>query len=244
MAIFALSDVEFLVNQYNFTTYHNEHVLAYDAELLDATTFGGLTTRARRAGLLAWAGTHKGFVDHAQDFAGGTESLDSIYFNLTRVENTFITMVPEGIVEGNTAFFGRAVQNKYTTGDRVGALMPFEINYASMAPLVRGQVLQQDDVEVGAGTGTAKQLGAVSATQRLYAHLHVTAIAGGNLTVIVRSDNAVGMGTPTTQLTFTTTTTRTAEQMSVAGPITDDWYQVSFSGTFTSANFVVAVGIK
>lgn len=96
-------------------------------------------------------------------------------------------------------------------------------------------------------SGTAQQLGAVGASQRIWAALHVFAASGTtpSLAVTVKSDNSVGFGSPTTQITFTSATTATSEVKSTAGAITDDYWRVDWtiSGTTPSFTFAVAIGI-
>lgn len=80
---------------------------------------------------------------------------------------------------------------------------------------VRGEVATTATVT---GTGTARVLAGPSATQTLYATLHVTAYSGlTNAIFTVESDDAVGFPSPITRLTFSTVTGTTSQFASVVG---------------------------
>jgi hypothetical protein len=98
--------------------------------------------------------------------------------------------------------------------------------------------------------GTGRELGAVTATQRAYAALHVLSVSGTSptLDVIVQSDDNGSFTTPTSRITFSQANATANRQQfsSVAGAITDTHWRVSYtiggSGTPTFA-FAVTVGI-
>lgn len=99
----------------------------------------------------------------------------------------------------------------------------------------------------GAGTsgvGTAINLGAVSATQALYAALNVvgtTATPAGTIFTIISSASS-SMPAPTTRITFVTgTSARTGEWQSTAvGAITDTWWQAKFTG-YAGTGFTASI---
>jgi hypothetical protein len=89
----------------------------------------------------------------------------------------------------------------------------------------------------------------VSASQKMYAALHVRSVSGTNptLDVVVQSDT-VGFPSATSRITFSqaTATTNRHQFSSVAGAITDDYWRVSYTigGTGTPTfSFAVTVGI-
>lgn len=112
---------------------------------------------------------------------------------------------------------------------------------------IRGNILLPSAARTATGVGTARELGAVSSTQRVFAALHVVAASGTTptLDVVVQSDDNSGMTTPTTRLTFAQATATTSQFQSAAGAITDTWWRVSYTiaGTSPSFSFVVIVGI-
>jgi hypothetical protein len=97
----------------------------------------------------------------------------------------------------------------------------------------------------GAASGSAVAMAGPSASQSLYVALHVTATTGGGTwTVLVESDNDVGMATPTTRLTFATFTAQGWQFESVAGSFSSETHlRVSWSvtgGTAPTATFAVS----
>lgn len=244
MAHFIASDVEFLVEEYNLSGDFNKHALSYEANVLDDSTFGVGGTRSHRAGLKAWGGVHNGFIDTAQTYGGNTIALDEIQFErLGRATSINLGLVPEGIVEGNAAYFGKAVSVTYNLTGQIGEMAGFESTYQSSNPLIRGKVLQQDDSETGTGTSSEQLLGALTAsTNFLYGALFVTAFDGTDITIKIQSDTT-GFPSPTDRITFTTVTAPTSEILTVAGPVTDTYWRAQFSGTFTSCTFTVLAGI-
>jgi len=105
-----------------------------------------------------------------------------------------------------------------------------------------------DTIVVGfADVGVARNLGAVSATQKLYAILHVLDIPAGTLPTldVLVNSAATQAGSMTTRLTF-------AQQIAqggvyavpVAGPFTDTWWAVGFTvGGTASPSFKVSASV-
>lgn len=97
--------------------------------------------------------------------------------------------------------------------------------------LYRGTVVLPPVSVTATTTGTALQLGAVTASQKIVAALHVTAINGGSWVLTIESDNGVGFATPTTRATFTAATTITQQVIETAGAITDDYWRAVLTKT-------------
>jgi hypothetical protein len=97
--------------------------------------------------------------------------------------------------------------------------------------LYRGTVVLPATSVTATTTGTALQLGALSATQKIVAVLHVTAINGGSWVLTIESDNGAGFGTPTTRATFTAATTITTQVIETSGAITDDYWRAVLTKT-------------
>jgi hypothetical protein len=155
--------------------------------------------------------------------------------------------------DGSTAYLMQSIPLSYTpVSGAVGDLAMGTIaGSSSTGPVVRGQLIHPSNVSrTSSSTGTGRQLGAVSATQRFYAALHVISASGTSptLAVIVQSDDNAGFTSPTTRLTFSTATATAnrSQVSSVAGAITDDYWRISYTiggtGTPTFA-FAVTAGI-
>lgn len=99
------------------------------------------------------------------------------------------------------------------------------------------------------GYGTAVQLGAASATQALFAALHVLGTTGGAAGTVfsVVSAASSGLSAVTSRLVFTAGTSAVAGewQETAAGAITDTWYAAAWTGyTGTGATVSISAGIQ
>jgi len=242
MAIFVLTNAKVWLDAYDISGKLNELGLDYAAELPDSTVFSSGTTRSRTPGLKHVKATLKGFDDFADD------NIDEQAHALLGVQNSVMSCSAEGGDEGETGFFFRAATGKLSRGGAIGDMFPFdaEAEGSDGMGLLRGTIMH-NATRTTSASGTARQLGAVSATQKLYAALHVlSASAGDTLDVIVESDNAEGFPSTTTRITFTQVAAIGAQFATpVAGAITDDWWRIGWTvgGASISFQFVCIVAI-
>lgn len=157
-----------------------------------------------------------------------------------------LSIPPAGATAGDLAYTFNATQFQYAPLQA----SPGELAMASLSgmgegsPVVRGTLMNAPATAVTANGNTAGQeLGAVSASQRLYAALHVFSASGTSptLAVKVQSDDNGAFSSATDRITFTTATGITSEWSSVAGAVTDTHWRGnlviggSASPTFTYA---------
>lgn len=247
MALFVLDNVRLFAGGCDFTTRTNKVELAVDYEEKDATNFGSGGWKEVLGGLASsalgaegqWEAGDLGKVDNAVWAAVGTVG--------------GWTVCPDGAAVGDLAWLSQALESSYKLGGQVGDIAPWNAVFAGAWPVARGVVAHPPGTaRTATGSGTAIQLGAVSATQYVYANLNVLSIAGTStptITVKIQSDNAEGFGSATDRITFTgvTDVTGISGQISrTAGAVTDDWWraQWTISGTDPSFLFVVSVGIQ
>lgn len=134
--------------------------------------------------------------------------------------------------DGNACYIVQTKQFQYSLGAPHGSLAPFTVaSRCYSGGFYRGTVMLPETSVTATTTGTIVQLGAVSATQKIVATLHVTAINGGSWVLTVESDNGAGFGTPVTRATFTAATTITTQVIETAGAITDDYWRVVLTKT-------------
>lgn len=173
-----------------------------------------------------------------------TDVLDDVLHSRLGVTGGVFTVSPTGL-EDAVALFCRVSQGRYQRQGVVGRLLRFDgsVFQTTGDPLVRGTVLTPNDSKASSDVSTALQVGAVSASQYLYAVLHVFS-GTGTLDVVVQSDNAEGFSSPTGRITFAQATGREAQYATrVAGSITDDWWRVSYTIATGPFAFAVAIGI-
>lgn len=239
-----LRDAKIYLDKYDLSGDHNMVTLNVECNAVPNTTFGS-TTETAEAGLFKNAASGQVLVTY------GAGEVDDVLFGKIAVANTPITISPDGGNAGEVAYFMQALQAAYTPIDgTVGDL--HVAKWAAQGDggkrMVRGTIFY-DASSTFATTGSSSviALGAVSSSQRLFAALHVISASGTSptLTVTVKSDAASDMASPATPLTFTQATAATAELISVAGPITDEYYRVDLTVGGTSPVFraVVVVGI-
>jgi len=242
MATLVWKDCKIYWHEFDLSAVHNELSVAHNVEALDDTAYGD-DTRTRKAGLKDWEVTASGWWE-----AGAGEP-DTVLYTDAGTAGRILTIAPTG-ADNTVGYFSSNVLAVYSPmAQTVGELQRFTFSSYSEDDLRRGTILQPIATKSASSAGTARELGAVAAGQSVYGAIHCTsASAGDTLDVIVRSDSLVGMGTPTTRLTFTQVSggTEMAEIQSAAGAITDTWWQVSYTiaGDGSEAfDFIVIVAI-
>lgn len=244
MAVHKLTNAVVYLAQYDISADHNMVELSQGVDKNDGTTFGQ-TTRINKAGLFTVDAKGQGFTSF------GSGEIEAILSANLGTADIPLSVMAEGGDATERAYFTQLLKASLQPfGGQVGELDGFQWagSGSGGVPLVPGTVMAAKAARTtSSNSGTALQLGAVSATQRLYAALHVFAASGTTptLAVTVRSDNGVGFGTPVTQITFTSATGVTSQFSSVAGAITDDWWRVDWvvGGTTPSFTFAVVIGI-
>lgn len=213
---------------YDITGDHNELAMNLSRSVHDITAFG-VGSIQRLAGLKTMELTHSGFWE------AGTGEIDATLYNKLGVVNQVMTFAPTGNTAALHAYITRTVSASYGMGDEVEA--PFTFSGAMFSQgddIVRGTILGAGAKTV-TGTGAAVQLGAVSATQKLFASLQVYVKSGSSpaITVKIQSDDAQGFLSPTDRITFTTITDSIGSQWAtpVAGAINDDWWRAQWTIT-------------
>lgn len=243
MAKFVLYDQLVFVDDYDITGDTNAVALEYGAELKDCTVLQN-DTRINLGGLKTVQCSVAGYYDAATE--------DAELFSNIGVSGKPVSIVNDGDNEGDIAYWFNAVGGEYTIGTSTGEIMPFSFVAGAQDSLIRGVMGHnaRSTAETSSSTSTGVQLGAVGASQKLYAVLHVLDSSGSGdqtLDVIVESDDNSGFTSATTRLTATqVTTSTTSELLEVAGAITDDYFRVNFtiagSGS-PSFKFVLLFGV-
>lgn len=239
MAERILADQKLWMGGYDFTGIISQMGLSYGAEMVDRSAFGS-GFRRRMGGLKTVAMQHEGFFDG--------DPYDAALFANIGVSDVPASIAAEDASEGSVAFTFRALIGEYTPEGAVGDAFKFSVSAdASQGPLVRG-TLMHDAARTTSADGTGQQLGAVAADQSLYGALHVVSAAGTapTLDVTVESDDNAGFTTAVTRLTFAQKAGIGSEWLSLAGPVTDDWWRVSWAlgGTAPDFTFALILGIQ
>jgi len=244
VSTFVALNVTAYVGGYDMTTDTNKLSLSGSADELDSTVFVPPTDansgwRTRKGGLLDVDVALEGLWQ-----SGTSQAIDPQAFANLGVAGTVATVSPTGVAT-DPCFMVQAIESSYDQGDAVGALYPFKLamHASSGLGLVKGKLAAAKQNVSGTGQlGSVVNLGAPSASQYVYAALHVQS-AGTTLTVQVQSDDNSGMSSPTTRGTFAAQTAAGGTFLArVAGPFTSEAYwrlNVSaITGTFSVAGAI------
>ena len=243
MAVYANVDISYLVGSLEVACNAKSVTANAECTVLDTTplctstgwttAIAGLKTATLEAELMA-------------DFValGLDETLQG-YFATADVPQSLSI----GSADGSVTYFGRTLATSYTPvqGAPGELAMAALSSKTSTGPLVRGLRIFPPSTSVTAtANGTGRQLGALSASQTLYAAMHVLDRTGTlSMTLKIQSDDNAGFTTPTDRITsFTAATGRTYQWGSVAGAVTDTYWRAVLTCTGSGTMSVgVSAGI-
>ena len=251
MATEIISNALVLAGGYNLSGVMNAVTLSEGAEHKDATVLES-TGRVRKPGLTSGTARCEGFFDGAANvgLTAGLSLTDvpfSVVHKNTENEIAYLMkalwaeMVPMGGAVGDMARMS-------LTAESSSGAVASPVAGAQKRSVIRGILGTHQTAAIATGTSTPFQLGAVAATQYLYAALHVYgASVGDTLDVTLESDALATFLSPTTQLTFAQQTAIGSVWATpvVGAPITDEWWRVKYTigGTLPSFAFAVTFGI-
>jgi hypothetical protein len=238
-----LFDTRIYLETADLTGDSNKVELTGSAADEDRTTFASGGWKERVGGLNDTTGSIDGFFQ-ALDL---TMPDDTFWANLGSNQAS-LTVVPASGAAGQLAYLSRVQVMDYKPGAPVGKLLGWSATVNGNWPLIRGTILHpQGTARTTTGTGTGFQIGAVLATQRMYACLHVLSVSGTTPSITVSLQSSVDntFGSPTTRITFLADTALDGQALSVLGAVTDTWWRVAWtiSGTTPSFLFAVSAGV-
>ena len=240
MAEHVLTGGLLLFHGVDLSNFASQVALDLSAEAKDSTCLGH-TTRRRKGGLKDTALSAAGFFEAAEP--------DATLFAAAGASDKIITVSHSQTI-GNIAYFLKALLGEYEPfGGSVGDLAGFRLNAGcSDGDLIRA-TLMEFDTETASANGTGRQLGAVSASQSVYAALHILTVSGTSptLDLKIQSDDNASFTSATDRITFSQATAVGAQFGSLAGAITDDYWRAvwTIGGTDDPTfRFAVSVGIQ
>jgi len=223
---------------YDLTGKHNQVTLALRPDIKDRTTFLSAGAKQKRAGLVEATMSGGGFWD--------ATGLDPALYDGVGVDDGILTFCPLAGVVADPAYFMKGVDSEFAPGGKIGDLVAFNFAALSTSPAVKG-VIMDTGAKTTTAAGTARQVGAALAEQKLYAALHVFNVSGTgapSLTVTIDSHDAnTWDGSETERLAFSAMLAQGALWRELAGPITDTWYRASWTITGTNPSFLFCVSL-
>lgn len=251
MATFSLLDVDLFAGTastaLDLSCFANQVEVMSDVSTLDATTFcsGGWDTPI--AGRFTTSISASGPTDMATATAAQTSAVDEVLAVDLGATYT-LAVVPMGSTSGAVGYFTQGMlMNRQVLGGTVGDLATHSVMFRGTTPMIRGTVLHAADL-TATGSSAVRQLGAVSASQRIWCALHVLAVSGTStptITVKIQSDDNAGFTSATDRITLSSATGKSAQFSSALGAITDDYWRASWtiSGTNPSMTVRIMAGI-
>lgn len=187
----------------------------------DSTTFNDGGFSCVKPGLISASANVKGFSDFAAGVLDDTISIGQLgsQYAFTCAPN------PTGtLAAGDVCWFSRGILGNATPfGGPVGEMAKFELGLPFDTAVLKGLVAAPLAAVTVDTNGTAVVLTGPTATQRLYAVLHVTAYSGfTNVVFKIQSDDNSGFSSATDRITFSTVTGLTSQFSSVAGSFSSE----------------------
>jgi hypothetical protein len=239
VAVATFYDALIIQGTYNASGDHNEVSVETKADTLEKTVFSN-DTHVFAPGLRSIELSGKGYVQYDDSIT--PKAVDFQDFNAVSVSNPFT--VASSTAAGATAYLGTLVNSEYSWTLKNDALGMFDIKAKAGNVFTRGTLVVPLAAYTASAVSTIYQLGALSATQKLYACLHVTAFNGTSLDALVKSNDTNNTTTPTTRITFTTAAAVTSEFKQVSGAITDTYWYIDYAFVGTSVTFAVSFGVR
>ena len=240
MAQFICTNAKVFADQYDISGYLSTTDIQTASDMHDVTPYGA-TEHRMIPGLASGTWTAEGFTE----FGTTPAKIEKILHTLKSTQDKPFTIVPHGATIGNLAYFLSASFQGFEFGADHGNPNTFVWNGGtSKWQLIRGKIEELNTTaRVATGNSPGAALGAVTATQFLYAAVHVTA-GTGTMDIIVESETGGAFGSPTTVITFPQFTGAGSGIMRVAGPITDDNYRFKWTlASSPSFTFAAVFGI-
>jgi hypothetical protein len=239
MAVKVLYDADILIGGYRLSSDHNSIDLTISQDVVQVPpVFGDVarrvlpgpySIRADGEGLYQANTSPQAVINTLRARIGVNQAADILTLGDTKAD-------------GDGAYCFKGVQEAFSHGGRHGEVNKFRVSSRGAYRYLPGTRMLIGQKTV-AGNGVARQLGTVGATQSVIAVMHVYQFDGTDMTMIVQSDTAEGFPSPTTALSFSLANGIGAQWVEVAGLWSEDWWRMSWSGTFTSFSASVVVGI-
>ena len=240
MAAFTLTNSEILVGSADVTQFTGQYAIGGTVAMQEANVHGGGGFVRKYPGLKSFTTSISGFADFDAGAVSRAITPTSVGSQVP------VTIVPvDTATAGDTALFTRGlIADVDPVGGAIGDMATFATTIGSDTALIGGVIGAPLAARTSTFTGPVITLTGPTATQALYANLHVIAASGTtpSMTVTIQSATLVGFGSPTTRATFTAFTGQAAQWITpVAGAITDGFWRVVMTITGTTPSFTAAV---
>lgn len=238
MTTTVVRDQKVYFDKYDMTGTVNSLAVSYQVDMNDGTVLGN-DTHINKPGLKMVSSSLQGLFD--------TTAIDAALFSAIAGTAKPMSYSNTG-TGGALAYFYKANASKYTPEGKIGDLLKYSLDTTANGSLIRGTLMENQTAFAATAHGTARQIGAVTSAQSMYAALHVLNVSGTlptmDLVIASNSTNSFA-GAETSRITFAQVTDVGSQMLSVTGAITDTWWCPEFTigGTLPSFDFVLVMGV-
>jgi len=239
------TDALVALGKYDLSGISNEASFSQAVAALETTTFG-------KSDKCYLAGLGEGNFNGAflwEDTDGIAQALRT-FRGVDAGNSTVLTFAASDAV-GDAALLTRSCLAQLDNSGQVDGLLRGTLQIHASDLIVDGKLGEPGrTARTASGNGSEVELGAVGATESIYAALHCISITADSgtptLDVEVESD-ATGFASATSRIAFAQLTAAGSEWKSAAGAITDDYWRVKWTigggATNPSCLFIVSFGI-
>jgi len=244
-----LRNVRLFAGSCDLTSQSNKLDFSGAYEEKDVTTWGSYDPTSGKIAKEVIAGLWSGKIAASGFWDAGDLSLVDDSMWAARAANRGWTVAPAGVTEGSLAYLTNALHTSYQLLGQAGDVAPWQASMSGTGTMGRGQIASSPGTaRTATGSATILGLGAagVPAGHNLLANLHVLSVAGTStptFTGTVQSAAASNFASPTSRIPFNASTTFDAQWLTLAGPITDRYYRLSWTISGSSPSFLVAASI-
>ena len=225
-----LTDVGIWIAGLPYDFVSNSVTLELAADTQESTSFAD-EYRSRVGGLKTSTLTLEGFFDSRD-----VDQFESLG------EHRSVLVVPAGQSPGDVAYIAPVAVSGHTLGASVGDLLGFTYAGEGDGPTERGQVFDIREGVTSDEVSTRLNLGEILTGQTVRVYVHVTRRAG-RVKLDLESATTGTTTFLTTRATQSNVNSTQVVEFSVAGPVTDEWWQLDYDFSIGSPDFDFAVAV-
>lgn len=244
MAVLSFTDCEILAGPFRLTGRSNAVELETTRPALDVTNFDSGGWNESIAGIKEMAASVDGHYDASAIETGGLTLDEQLFAELSSGQFP-LTLAPTK-TDGGVAYVAGAQRGSLTMFGQIGEVAPFSSDMWGDGQVGRGNLIHPASSTVSAtADGNGVQLGAVADGDTLLMSYHVLSLDGTTPTIDItfESDDNSGFASAATVHNTGALSTATSALVTAAGPITDDYFRVTFTlgGTDPVIRFAAAI---
>lgn len=240
MALEVFTDAVVLYGEFDLSGDSNDVKLERKVDMKESTRWGA-TEHRFQAGLVDMDVQGKGLLQF--DDSTTPKAVD-YFFSQVGGSTPKVVTVAASSADGATAYLGNMVNEERPAEFKVGEFGSFDFKFKCAGQHTRGRMAFPLATRTATATGTIYELGALTATQKLLAAVHVTEFDGTSLDVAIFSNDTNNTTTPTSRISFNQLEGTGSEFKEVSGAITDTYWYAVFTFVGTSFKAAVSFGVR